>query len=91
MIKLSIYNLLYTIDHKETSEEQLSPSKRMKTEGSNAELVVESVNKLGKTSLPKPKKRSMKANHCNIIIPVQFITMCMYIHAYLQVCESSGS
>ena len=50
---------LHIVGHKEISGEQLSPSKRMKTEGSNAELIVELVNKLGKTSLPKPKKRSM--------------------------------
>ena len=38
---LLIINLfLHIIGHKETSEEQLSPSKRMKTEGSNAELIV---------------------------------------------------
>ena len=49
IINLPPHLLLHIIGHK---EEQLSPSNRMKTEGSNAELIVELINKLGKTSLP---------------------------------------
>ena len=57
IVSLLIINLfLHIIGHKKSLEEWLSPSKRMKTEGSNAEIIVELVNKLGKTL---PKKRSM--------------------------------
>ena len=59
--QLIINLFLHIIGHKETLEERLSPSKRMKTEESNAEIIVE----LGKTL---PKKRSMvNTNYCNII------------------------
>ena len=50
---------MYILGDKETSEEPLSPSKRIKTEGSNAELIVELINEVSKTSLPKPKKWNM--------------------------------